>query len=165
MLKSVFRPDRFTGWHMFGVLCAFFGTIVTVNMVLAFNASSTWTGLVVQNSYVASQEYNAKLAAAAEQAERGWTGDVGYAGGEISLRLADAEGAPISASAVTAHVGRPTFEQRDHDVTLAKVGPGHYTVADALEDGLWEVAVTVETATQEPWFMTYRITIRDGIAQ
>ena len=73
MLKAVFKPAQFTGWHMAGVLCLFFGTIIAVNMVLAVNASTTWTGLVVKNSYVASQHYNETLAAAARQAKRGWT--------------------------------------------------------------------------------------------
>ena len=165
MLKAVFKPAQFTGWHMAGVLCLFFGTIIAVNMVLAVNASTTWTGLVVKNSYVASQHYNETLAAAARQAKRGWTGDVVYAGGQISLRLADKQGAPIAAEAVTAEVGRPTYEQRDHVVTLTRVGPGHYSAADPLEDGLWEVAVRVETAGEEPWLMTYRFTLEDGVAR
>ena len=57
-VKSFVAPTEFTGWHMFTIICMFFGTIITVNMILAFNAGSTWTGLVVKNTYVASQIFN-----------------------------------------------------------------------------------------------------------
>ena len=57
----------FTGRHMLLVMVAFFGVTITVNLVLAFFATSSWTGLIVKNSYVASQEYNEKLAEARAQ--------------------------------------------------------------------------------------------------
>ena len=41
-------------------MLAFFGVIIAVNVVMATLASTSWTGLVVENSYVASQEFNRK---------------------------------------------------------------------------------------------------------
>ena len=52
----------FTGWHMVVALGLFFGTIITVNLAMAYYANSTWSGLVVKNTYVASQEFNGKVA-------------------------------------------------------------------------------------------------------
>ena len=53
-------PKEFTGRHMLAIMLAFFGTIIAVNLVMAIFASRSWTGLVVKNSYVASQEFNEK---------------------------------------------------------------------------------------------------------
>ena len=51
LLKNFFAPEEFTGWHMVGVMCLFFGTIISVNLYLAYQANHSWTGLVVKNSY------------------------------------------------------------------------------------------------------------------
>ena len=64
-LRNPFRLDDehpFTGRHMLAVVFAFFGTIITVNLVMAFLATGTFPGLVVKNSYIASQHYNERLA-------------------------------------------------------------------------------------------------------
>lgn len=64
----------FTGWHMLGVMLLFFGTVITVNMVMAWNAVNSWSGLVVPNTYVASQQFNAKAEAAKARAATGIKG-------------------------------------------------------------------------------------------
>ena len=53
----------FSGRHMLLTMLAFFGVIIGVNLTMAWFARSSWTGLVVENSYVASQEFNAKMEA------------------------------------------------------------------------------------------------------
>ena len=52
---------KFTGWHMTGILVAFFGVVVSVNVFMARAAISTFGGTVVDNSYVASQKFNGWL--------------------------------------------------------------------------------------------------------
>lgn len=52
-----------TGWHVFGLFALAFGTIIVVNLTLAFNAVRTFPGLEVKNSYVASQSFQAERAA------------------------------------------------------------------------------------------------------
>ena len=52
---------KFTGWHMTGILVAFFGVVVSVNVFMAQAAISTFDGTVVDNSYVASQKFNGWL--------------------------------------------------------------------------------------------------------
>ena len=61
------KARRFTGWHMTTILVAFFAVVITVNIVMARFALSTFGGTVVENSYVASQHYNEWLARAAAQ--------------------------------------------------------------------------------------------------
>ena len=66
----------FTGWHMLAIMIMFFGTIITVNLIMAWNASHSWSGLVVQNTYVASQQFNGKVALAKELAASGIEGNL-----------------------------------------------------------------------------------------
>ena len=62
----------FTGRHMTAILIAFFAVVIAVNMLMATLATRTFGGVVVQNSYVASQKYNEWLAKAREQEKLGW---------------------------------------------------------------------------------------------
>ena len=56
--KDFNRPFELTGKHVAMIFCGFFGIIIAVNVSMAMLASSSWTGLVVSNSYVASQKFN-----------------------------------------------------------------------------------------------------------
>ena len=59
----------FTGWHMLAICVAFFGVVIAVNVVMADLAISTFSGEVVENSYVASQRFNGWLDEAKAEAE------------------------------------------------------------------------------------------------
>jgi nitrogen fixation protein FixH len=61
------QSREFTGRHMLMIMLAFFGVIITVNVVMARFAMTSWTGLVVENSYVASQQFNEKMMAVRTQ--------------------------------------------------------------------------------------------------
>ena len=61
MMQNLFARREFTGYHMVAVMTLFFGTIISVNLLMAWYANTSWSGLVVKNSYVASQEFNGKL--------------------------------------------------------------------------------------------------------
>ena len=56
-VAKVERP--LTGWHVLAMFVAFFGVIIAVNLTLAWQAISTFPGLEVENSYVASQTFDA----------------------------------------------------------------------------------------------------------
>ena len=64
---------RFNGWHFTVIIIAFFGVVIAVNLTMAIFAMSTFGGVVVENSYVASQKYNGWLDAARRQDQLGWT--------------------------------------------------------------------------------------------
>ena len=65
--------SHFSGRHMAAILIAFFGVVVAVNLTMATFATRTFGGVVVENSYVASQKYNGWLSAARKQDRLGWT--------------------------------------------------------------------------------------------
>ena len=64
---------RFSGRHMAAILIAFFGVVIAVNLTMATFATRTFGGVVVENSYVASQKYNDWLEAARRQQKLAWT--------------------------------------------------------------------------------------------
>lgn len=159
MMMRIFRPERFTGWHMIGVLGLFFGTIIIVNAMLAIFASNTWTGLVVDNTYVESQRYNEKLEAAERQESLGWSGTFDYVGGRAAFSIEEADGTPILADRVTAVLRRPAYEQEDHSVVLDRMPDGSYALATSLGKGLWAADVAVTVAGRTIWTKRYRFTV------
>ena len=64
---------RFTGWHFTVIISAFFGVVIAVNLTMAVFATRTFGGVVVENSYVASQKYNDWLQAARRQQKLAWS--------------------------------------------------------------------------------------------
>ncbi len=134
-------PKQFTGRHMLFAMLAFFGVIIAVNLTMAAFATKSWTGLVVKNSYVASQAFNRELEQAKLQAARGWTGNISYSNGAVVLSLTDKAGQPVLLDAPVARIGRPAFEQADHRVVMVHQGKGIYHAKDKLQPGIWQVSV------------------------
>ena len=61
-----------TGRHVAAMFGAGFGVIIAVNVLLATKAVSTFPGLEVKNSYVASQTFDADRARAMTMVEQEW---------------------------------------------------------------------------------------------
>src|SRR5215212_8676756 len=102
-----------TGWHMLAIVFAFFGVIIAVNIALAIAATGTFPGLVVENSYVASQHYDELLARAREQDKVGWRDDLKAVGGVLRFSLLEGTGVPLPDLSVIAHIGRPSTTVED----------------------------------------------------
>ena len=141
--RNPFRLDDehpFTGRHMLAVVLAFFGTIIAVNLVMAFLATGTFPGLVVKNSYVASQHYNERLAETRAHERSGWKMDMAVPGGVLALTLVDRDGRSLPGLAVTAAAGRPSTTAEDRVLELVADGSA-YRAAGPLAPGIWDVAV------------------------
>ncbi len=124
-----------TGRKVLLIILAFFGVIITVNLVLAFNAIRTFPGLEVKNSYVASQQFDALREA---QIGLGWRLAVDYGDGELMLRFVDAAGQPVQPAKLEATVGRAT--ERRSDVTpVFEYSDGIFKAPLDLAPGIWEV--------------------------
>lgn len=157
------RP--FTGGHMLAVMVAFFGVVISVNVLLAVVANTSWTGLVVENSYVASQEYNAKLAATRAQAALGWHGSLALTRDEVRYALTDGQGKPVRMDAVSVAFRRPVDDREDHAVKLKSVEPGVFAAPHALRDGAWIVEVDADAGLPHPYRETRRILVVGGSVQ
>lgn len=157
-VKSFVAPTEFTGWHMFTIICMFFGTIITVNMILAFNAGSTWTGLVVKNTYVASQIFNEETEKLEQQRALGWSSELNYTDAQLRLKLTDKNGALISGANVSAKIGNPVHETNDHMVSFTQIGE-FYVVENNLENGLWQIDLQVQTQDGLTWNKAVRLVV------
>ena len=129
----------FTGWHMLAAMLLFFGTIITVNFTMAYLATSTWSGLVVKNTYIASQEFNGKAAGIRAMLSTGIKGTLEVKDDSIRYGLAMPGDKPVLADKVTAHFKRPVGEHQDFAIELQPVAAGLYAASRPVQPGHWIV--------------------------
>src|SRR5690242_12351996 len=110
------RP--FTGRHMWILALSFFGVIIAVNVVMATFAMRSWTGLVVDNSYIASQQFEDKRLAHQIQQAAGWQAILTYLPGVARLVIVDGARGPIDLGDVTIKVNRPVGGHDDQTISL-----------------------------------------------
>ncbi|MGW9230485.1 FixH family protein [Pseudorhizobium sp. NPDC055634] len=127
----------FTGWHMILVMCLFFGTIISVNFYMAWQATHTWSGLVVKNTYIASQEFNGKVAEARALAATGVAGKLEIASTEIRYLISHPQEGPVDADSVTLRFKRPVGEDQDFELALRSAGKGVFVASHDLPGGTW----------------------------
>lgn len=131
-----------TGKHVFAITAGAFAVIIGVNVLLAVKAVSTFPGLEVDNSYVASQGFDARKAA---QEALGWTMTPGYDAGRMTLAFHGADGQPVQVNDLRVLVGRTT--ETTDDTFPAFTRDGDLYAADvALRQGKWMVKVTATSA-------------------
>lgn len=129
----------FTGRKMLFSILAFFGVIIAANMTMMTFALSTHTGTVVPNSYVASQDFNARIEADAAQRARGWQAEFAYAEGVATVRIKARAGDPVEGLKIVGLIGRPVSEAYDQVLLLAEHAPGQYTAPVDLGPGAWRL--------------------------
>ena len=159
------KPVEFTGRHMLGLMLAFFGTVIAVNISLAVFARTSWTGLVVENAYVASQEFNERAAEGRAQAALGWKSSLVIAGGEIRYRLTDASGAPIAVRGMTVKLRRPAYEAEDQVFALNPSAGGAFAIRREVRDGIWIVETDASVEGAPPYREVHRVVVADGAAR
>ncbi len=164
MSKAV-RNGEFTGRHMLMIMIAFFGTVIIVNITMAVMASRSWTGMVVENTYVASQEFNARVAEARAQEALGWTSVLEVAGGIVTWRLQDAAGVTLYPEAGVIRFRHPAFDAADIEAVAEPQPDGVLMARIEAPDGVWIVEIEAETGLDHPYRDTHRITLRDGAVQ
>ena len=129
------------GGHVLAMLLAFFGVIIGVNLVMAYFANSTWSGLVVENGYVASQEFDKNLAKARAQEALGWNVGFAFDKNDIRVTFADAKGQKIDSLTLTGRLQRTVTDKEDQVLTFGWMGSGVYSAPARLAPGLWEVEI------------------------
>ncbi len=154
--------QQFTGRHFLLIMVAFFGVVITVNVTMAVYANTSWTGLVVRNSYVAGLEFNRKSREHREQAALGWDATLTGADGILRFALADTQGNPVALNAGTAQFRRPVSDAQDIALALAPAAGGALDAPFALGDGAWIVEIEADAGRDVPWREIHRITVRDG---
>lgn len=129
------------GKHVLMAFILFFGVIIAVNFTMARLASTSWTGLVVKNSYVASQQFNSDLLNAQKQKALGLKSSISYGAHTLAFSLYDVDGNILIADELKAKIGRPAYEQSDQVLDFMLLPNGHNKITLALDEGIWAVTV------------------------
>lgn len=137
----------FTGKRMAAILVGGFGIVIAVNVGMATMAVESFHGTVVDNSYVASQQYNGWLKQAAASQVLGWQA--------VPQRRADGrvviETLAVPAGAViTATAERPLGKRNDTPLTFNDQGQGRWVSAQTLAPGRWQVRLAIR-AGDKAW--------------
>lgn len=143
---------RFTGWHMAGIMVSFFAIVIAVNFYMAAQASRTFGGVIVENSYVASQRFNGWLDEARAQDQLGWSADpIVNADGRVGVTLV--RGArPIERATVAVTATHPLGRLPAKRFALREVASGRYLAQDALAPGRWQLRIDVNADGREARF-------------
>jgi nitrogen fixation protein FixH len=153
-------PGTFTGRHMWLLAIAFFGVVISVNVGMAIVASTSWTGLVVDNSYVASQEFEEKRLAHEKQQAAGWQASFIYAPGIANVVIVDGTGNPVDLGPVSLQLNRPVGGHDDQAVVLERAPGGGYHAMLDLGAGVWEALVTAVETPLGPFELHERFTVK-----
>jgi nitrogen fixation protein FixH len=138
---------EFTGRHMAIVMVSGFGIVLAVNLVMASLASATFGGVVVENSYVASQKFNGWLDKSERARELGWSVNLARSdGGRLLVTTSD-----IPAGAVISGIARhPLGREADRALQFTDTGDGAFRSRESLPPGRWLVRLEVN-AGGETW--------------
>lgn len=134
----------FTGWHMTGIIVAMFGLVIAVNFLMAGYAIGTFGGTVVDNSYVASQQFNTWLAEARAQRRLHWRMDATVGADRRIVVTAVAPAGPLAAATVTVVATHPLGRLPERTLVLQRAGPGRFVAAQPLPAGRWLLRVDVQ---------------------
>jgi nitrogen fixation protein FixH len=138
----------FTGRHMLLLTISFFGVIIAVNMVMATFAARTFSGTIVDNSYVASQQYNRWLDEAHAQQALGWRLTAERDGDHALVVLPSVPDARINATAI-----HPLGRLPDINLHFRAAAPGRYQSIEALPAGRWRLELRVRQGYREARFV------------
>lgn len=133
-----------TGKKVLAISVASFGLIITVNFYMAFKAVSTFPGLEVDNSYVASQSFDTDRTA---QIALGWTLTPIFdaAAHQMHLDFRTQDGAPVTLRDLTVLVGRPTEAKDDLHPIFVQTSIDYTAPAD-LAMGKWMLQIEAHAA-------------------
>jgi nitrogen fixation protein FixH len=159
------QPKEFTGRHMLIIMVLFFGVIITVNLIMATYSQTSWTGLVVKNSYVASQEFNEKVIEGRAQRALGWQAKLTFLPGLVTYSLQDSASIPVTTTSVAVTFRRPSYEAEDVKTDMQRQADGTYILATKLRDGIWIVETSAIAAGKLEYRYTERIVLKGGLVQ
>lgn len=138
-LGFIFLRGKITGPKFFAIFASFFVVIIVVNIAMARFAVSTFPGVEVANSYVASQSFDADREA---QLALGWdvSAEVEH-GSELVLRITKA-GVPVAGLTPTGIFGRATNVRDDQEPRFVFDGQS-YRAPIETSGGYWNLRLEV----------------------
>lgn len=145
MIKAL-TTGPFTGRHFAAILIGFFAVVVAINLVMARYASATFGGVVVENSYVASQQFNGWLRAARREAALGWSAAVQR---EADGRVAVTMGGDLPADlTITGEARHPLGRESDRKLVFRRLPDGSFLSNTPLPAGRWKLRLEAVAGAQ-----------------
>lgn len=127
---------------------AFFGVVIAVNFFMARQATATFGGVVVENSYVASQNFNRWLDAAESQRGLGWSAEATrLPDGRIEVRFVGTGAAQLALAGVARH---PLGRNRDRQLAFQPAGAARFVSRETLPKGRWRLRLKAD-AGEASW--------------
>lgn len=140
------KKGPFTGKLMLMVMIAGFGIVIAVNFYMASLAVGGFQGVVVENSYVASQKFNSWIDKARADKALGWeaTGKRA-ADGFVTVTTT---GVPDGAT-LTAELRRPLGPHEFASIAFAPAGDGTYRSTATVKPGRWTMRLRMKAAGRD----------------
>ncbi|AML51322.1 MULTISPECIES: FixH family protein [Falsihalocynthiibacter] len=136
-----------TGRQVFFFVSGAFAIVIGVNLTMAYYAVSTFPGLEVKNSYVASQQFNDKLKT---QLALGWTVVPTYADGVLEIAITDEAGTPVEAQQISGILGRATHDRADTLPSFTYAN-GVFSTPAELDVGNWNFRMQAVSVDGTPF--------------
>lgn len=149
------------------IFVAFIVTFVTVDLFMWRQASKTFGGLVTQESFREGSKYNAKIAAAHEQNERGWAvtqelSPLRDGKATIIVRARDKAGKEVSGLAAEATFSHPADARKDIAIALRERATGEYVGVAELTPGVYLLLTEFKDGGKQLFFSRNRLQLFGG---
>ena len=145
-MMRAFTTGPFTGRHISVIIVAFFTVVIAVNVYMARAAIHTFGGVVVDNSYVASQNYNKWLGEAAKEKALGWSAKTSRLGdGRVAVMLTGAPASGVTLSALARH---PLGQLPDQALTFQRQADGSFISLQPLPIERWTLRIEAQAGAQ-----------------
>lgn len=161
MTTTTDRQRPFTGSDMLAILVAFFGVVISVNVLMAWYASSSWSGLISKDTYVASQDFNIEAAKARNWAEEGFKGNFVVRNKLLEYSLEGPAAKIDGLKEISAIFHRPVGDKQDFTIKLVKQRDGFFAADHNLAAGQWIVDLAAIEAGQTIFHEAERIHIAE----
>jgi nitrogen fixation protein FixH len=137
---------RLTGKKVLAILVGFFSVIIAVNMVMAYVAVTTFSGMQTQRPYEAGLKFNHAISQARVQQEQHWKVDTHIErtkDGQVTLSMAvaDQQGTAIVIQSVSVQLVSPVDSRNDAAFALVAEGPGRYRGLAQAAAGQWDLVI------------------------
>jgi len=141
---SVSNGKELTGRKVLAIVVTFFAVIIGVNLFMAFMAVGTFPGLEVDNTYVASQEFDRNRNA---QLALGWDLAASIEGEELLVNITGEDGVSVAPATIDATLGRATHARDDQKLAFVRGADGTYRAdVGVLAGGNWNLRFKAHAA-------------------
>ncbi len=160
MMKNAKAIRPLTGHHMAMIFGLFFGVIFAVNIFMTVSAVRSWTGLVVENSYVASQQFNAETALLNKSSAMGILHQLHYKNGTLSLSLKTKDGHATDAKNIQIIIGTSNNGE-NQTLDLLPSASGEFIANAKLANGIWSGELSAVMNGTEKWKQPIRLIVEN----